>query len=73
MLVRRVLPERAVGVLVGQKIVVDSGFVVDRVDWDTPNQPHSPNQPRKSRNHVHWRVNYHTDEAVVTDVTPVGA
>jgi hypothetical protein len=26
--------------------VVDLGFMVDPVDWDTPNQPHNPNQPR---------------------------
>jgi hypothetical protein len=26
--------------------VVDPGFVVDPVDWDTPNQPHNPDQPR---------------------------
>jgi hypothetical protein len=25
-----------------KKIVVDPGFVVDPVDWDTPNQPHNP-------------------------------
>src|ERR1700761_8966710 len=30
------------------KIVVDPGFVVDSVDWGTPNQPHSPDRPRKS-------------------------
>jgi hypothetical protein len=29
-------------------IVVDPGFMVDLGDWDTPNQPHSPDQPRKS-------------------------
>jgi hypothetical protein len=26
--------------------VVDPGFVVDLVDWDTPNQPHNPDPPR---------------------------
>jgi hypothetical protein len=26
--------------------VVDPGFMVDPVDWDTPNQPHNPDQPR---------------------------
>jgi hypothetical protein len=29
-------------------IVVDPGFMVDLGDWDTLNQPHSPDQPRKS-------------------------
>ena len=29
-------------------IVVDPGYEVDLVDWDTPNQPHNPNQPSNS-------------------------
>jgi hypothetical protein len=28
--------------------VVDPGFMVDPGDWDTLNQPHNPNQPRKA-------------------------
>jgi hypothetical protein len=28
--------------------VVDPGFMVDPVDWDTPNQPHYPDQPRNT-------------------------
>jgi len=27
--------------------MVDRGFMVDPVDWGTPNQPHNPDQPRK--------------------------
>jgi len=26
--------------------VVDPGFMVDPVDWDTPDQPHNPDPPR---------------------------
>ena len=29
--------------------VVDRGFVVDPVDWGTPNRPHNPDQPRSSQ------------------------
>jgi hypothetical protein len=29
-------------------IVVDPGYEVDPVDWDTPNQPHNQNQPSNS-------------------------
>ena len=29
--------------------VVDRGFVVDPVDWDTPNRPHNPDQPRSGQ------------------------
>jgi len=28
--------------------VVDPGFMVDSVDWGTPDQPHNPDQPPDS-------------------------
>jgi hypothetical protein len=34
-------------------IVVDSGLVVDSVDYSAPNQPQNPNQPRSSPGWAH--------------------
>jgi hypothetical protein len=53
----RVIFRQAAGVVPGAsvlneaprcgKTMVDRGFMVDPVDWGTPNQPHNPDQPRK--------------------------
>jgi hypothetical protein len=38
--------------------VVNPGFMVDLVDWGTPNQPHNPDRPRYLANQTDKRDKY---------------